>query len=291
MSLNAPYAPRPLRTASLLLAISLLGGAVAGCATRAVMEPTFERGRVEVMLRSHNRLIGGPIERNYQHPASVSYQRLVHILSAIDVERRDEEQGGLRVRVPAIPAELVEDIAAGVTDGLAKSQTTQEVVVMAVRKEQRLGLFHRKFLTSFVAFVRDDHLHIALSRSEWKIPKEKQGKQLPIPRLGKKVMDFRAVPARGMHSAGAQMVVVPWRNSIYAAPVRPAEERKVGVRRTILFDSPIPEERVAQPETLPADLTPDVLRELATLEEQRRAGTITETQYLQRRAVLLGETR
>jgi len=60
------------------------------------------------------------------------------------------------------------------------------------------------------------------------------------------------------------------------------------VRREILMESP--EDAPAPPITtdvLPANLTPDTLRKLADLEEQKSRGEVTQTQYTVLRANIL----
>jgi hypothetical protein len=60
-------------------------------------------------------------------------------------------------------------------------------------------------------------------------------------------------------------------------------------RRTVLIDSPpAPDPAQAAPApALPPNLSPDALRELADLEEQRRRGDLTEAQYQARRREIL----
>ena len=60
-------------------------------------------------------------------------------------------------------------------------------------------------------------------------------------------------------------------------------------QRTILMDSPIPPEEADDEPQLPSSrLSPEPLRALADLEEERRAGKLTEAEYEHRREALLG---
>jgi hypothetical protein len=89
-----------------------------------------------------------------------------------------------------------------------------------------------------------------------------------------------------------QSVAVAWRNDIFQKPTRtrvsPTGEI---VQRTILMES-LPEESEASPppqdpNALPAEMTPERLRALADLEDSRRRGELTETEYtIKKRAIM-----
>ena len=131
------------------------------------------------------------------------------------------------------------------TNAFVKADSNQEVVVIAVRKQDRLALFHKKYLTTLIAFFRADRLYIHLSRVEWEIAKNRKNKVLPQPERGEKQMAFRAVPGRKMTQAGSQGVAVRWRDNLFSAPVRTASEAGGARReRTILLESPIPTEEL-----------------------------------------------
>jgi hypothetical protein len=280
---------RALPSIVLPIAIALLTSA---CITRTVDQEVFSQDGVNIWLRSQKTWLS-EVERDFQHPAVISGERLTHILAAIDIETRDpKDDEALKQRKVAIHPVILAEVANGMAESFEEASPNQELIVVAVRKQRRLGLFHRKFLTSLSAFMEGDFLHIELSRIEWEIPKNREDEKLPRPR-GKKAMKFRAVPARGMHNAGTQTVVVPWRRSLYARPLRAPSVAGGDVqRRTILMESPIPlDELEPQQDSIPANLDPGVLRALADLEEDRRAGAITETEYQQKKALLLGETR
>ena len=95
-----------------------------------------------------------------------------------------------------------------------------------------------------------------------------------------------------MSQAGAQGLAARWRDNLFSAPVRTADEIGGPRReRTILMESPLPADELEQaPGAEVEGLDPDILRALADLEEARRSGSITETEYQQRRENLLGES-
>lgn len=260
---------------------------VAGCGTRTVKTELVDLPDLQVSLR-HETQNGARVERDFQHPATISRQRMANILGALDIETR--EQGKPRERVAAIHPTLIEPISRALVDALGQADSTQEVAVMAVRKEMRLGIFHKKRLTTLTSYVRDERLYLFLSRVEWEIPKEREKKNLPEPQRTEKQMEFHAVPGRKMSQAGGQGLAIRWRDPWFSTPVRVAGESKEPERRTILMDSPIPQDELDREDTPVLEgIDPDVLRALADLEDARRSGAITETEYLQRREVLLGE--
>ena len=87
-------------------------------------------------------------------------------------------------------------------------------------------------------------------------------------------------------------MVVAWDDPIFDKPTR---TRITGlgkvVRKTILMESPEEEASEEVPVGLPADLSPETLRRLANLEEERRDGAVTESEYdLRRRAILRADS-
>lgn len=276
---------QPEQHAGHLLLVAILLGAV-GCATRVVKTPIVETEAIEVSLR-HQEQGGTPVERDFAHPASISSQRLSHILGAIDITVNTEEQG--KLQLAAIHPDLLQPVSRAMTNAFVKADSSQEVVVIAVRKQDRLAIFHKKYLTTLIAFFRADRLYIHLSRVEWEIAKNRKNKVLPQPERGEKQMAFRTVPGRKMTQAGSQGVAVRWQDSLFSVPVRTAS--KIGGprrQRTILLDSPAPTAGGEdQPSAADPDLSPETLRGLADLEEARRAGKLTEPEYEQQREALL----
>jgi hypothetical protein len=180
-------------------------------------------------------------------------------------------------------------IADGVSVALAKANSDQEVVVMAIRRYKRLHVFERKYLTSFVAYVRDERLYIHMARSEWEIPARRQ-ENIPEPQVGDHPMKFRLYPGTAMTLVNPQAVAVEWRDPVFSRPTR-TKVMPTGevVRKTILMESPVEEWAKEEPSDapLPPDLSPDQLRALADLEEERQRGQITEADYRARRRKIL----
>ncbi len=273
------------RSAALGALVLLLA---AGCITRPVREDVFREGSIEVFLRSDKRW-GHTLEKGYEHPLTISPVRTAYILSRIDLRMAGEASKKGEQRAPAIPTEMLFPIAEGVSKALGQADENQEVVVMAVRRFKRFHVFERKYLTSFVAYARDDRLYIHLARSEWEVPQRRQDK-MPEPRVGEHPMKFQLYSGMGMTLVDAQSVAVDWRDPIFARATRtkilPSGEV---IRKTILMESP-PEEWISgepEAEALPEDLSPAQLRALADLEEQRQQGRITEAEYREQRQKIL----
>jgi len=251
-----------------------------GCLTRTVRTEVFHHKYTEVFLRGETRG-RAPVDRGYDHPALISSSRLLNILSKIDL--RLEAKKGSR-RQPAIPIETISRISEGLSKTLAAADSSQQAVVLSVRREKRLGIFDRKYLTSFVAYVKDDLLYIHLSRSEWPIPKRHRDK-LPEPHPGQQVMRFRVLPSSGMRAVNSQAVAVAWRNPIFQRASRvqtlPGGRK---VRRTVVMESPV---ETDGSNYLPENLKPETLRKLADLEEIRRRGGISEGAFELRRSEIL----
>ena len=272
----------PVRTALLALAAGALLVSLTGC-TRTVRTTVKDGAQLKVVLR-HTVQNMASVERGYEHPRTVSSQRLMHIIGAIDVE---VTEGAKRERHRAVHPELLQPIAQALVDAFEQADSTQQVAVQAVRKQHRLGIFHKKFLTSFTAFFREDRLHIHFSRIEWEIPKDRENR-LPEPDPNEKQMAFRTIGARNIASAGSQGVAVRWRANLFANPVRSNSEAGGDMgRRTLLMESPVPAEEL-EDGVDPVELEADALRAIADLKEQRRAGAITESEYQRRLEELLG---
>lgn len=284
----------PLRTVGLLLLLLPAPLLLSACITRQVRQDVYHKGRVDVFLRTDKR-ITSVVEKNYDQPVNIAPVRIAHILSRLDV-RRPVSEGNHRV--PAIPTDLLYSVADGVSRALSRADPNQEVVVMAIRKQRRLGILDDDYLTSFVAYVRGDRLFIHLSRTDWLVPKRHKNQKLPQPRVGENPTKLRIYPGTGMAIVDPASVSVAWRNPVFERATRtkilPSGEV---VRKTILLESPgdqsTSDAESESPEAtpqLPPGITPEQLRALADLEEQRIAGKITEAEFQKRqREILAGK--
>lgn len=273
-----------LRVAAFLLVASLASACISPS-----KQPVFEDGGVEISLRSDSRFFR-TIEKDYDHPITIAPVRIAHILSRLDLRppkgvilfsEADEK------RVAAIETEMLYPIGQGISDALAAADPNQEVVVMAIRDTKRWGIFDHDYLTSFVAYVRDDRLYIHLSRYNWEIPKRRDDR-LPEPRVGDAPQRFRLYAGTAISLISDQAVAIDWRDDAFARPTRtrilPGGDV---VRREILMESPAEVETIDDPQRMRDDLSPEQLRDLADVEEARREGRITETEYrIQRRRIL-----
>jgi hypothetical protein len=273
---------RGIRAAPLLIALWLAVSST-GCITRTVRRDIYTDAYTEIFLRGEKKG-GAPVERGFQHPADIAAARFAHILSRIDLRIEVKKDAD---RVPAIPTDTLYKIAEGVSKGLAEADSSQEVVVLSILREKRWGIFDRKYLTSFLAYVKDELLYLHFSRADWEVPASREDR-LPQPHVGQHVMSFRVLPSRGMTVVDPQSVAVAWRDPIFKQPsrVRSLPGGKV-VRRTILMESPEEEEEKRGPDELPANLSSRTLRRLADLEDERRSGAISEGEYdLRRREII-----
>jgi hypothetical protein len=276
------------RRLALLAALAAVG--LAGCVTHPV--PIFDEGGIQVFLRSDSRWMR-TVEKGYSHPATIAPVRIAHILSRIDLKPPSGflvSFEGNKERVPAIQTDALYTIAEGVSKALSAADPNQEVVVMVIRDTKRWGVFDHDFLTSFVTYVRDERLYVHLSRHDWEIPKQKD-ERIPEPRIGDHPQSFKLYSGTAMALVSDQAVAIDWRDQVFSHPTRtrvlPSGEV---VRREILMESPAEVHDTDDPTAarLPENLSPEQLRSLADIEEQRRDGRITETEYRARRRAILG---
>ena len=278
--------PRP--TAVALIALLAVGASA--CITRPVKKEVFSDGYTKAYLRSEKKGTK-TVPRGFQHPTAIAPVRLSHILSRIDMRRGD---GPDSKRVPAIPLDTLFTIGDAMAKGLSEADPDQEVIVQSIRRGKSLVIFDRQYLTSLLAYVKEDLLYIHISRSDWEIkPGKKRLKEegrLPEAHAGKYPLKFRLVIDRGMTLLDHQAVVVEWKDPIFkkASRTRITPSGRV-VRREVLMESmEDPTEFDAAPQV--DELTGEQLRALADLDDARRAGQISEAEYYSRKnAVLRGE--
>lgn len=273
----------------LLLAL-LCAVATGGCISRPAKQDVYQDGPIRVFLRS-DVVWTSPVDKHYQHPVTIAPVRIAHILSRLDMRPSakpllsfsDEKD-----RVAAIHTDVLYSIAEGISKALATADPNQEVVVMAVRETKRFGLFDHDFLTSFIAYARDERLYLHFSRHDWEIPKGRDVR-LPEPRVGDSAQRFRLIASTAMSLMGDRSMAVDWRDPVFARPTRtrilPTGEV---VRSEILMESPSEVDDLADPlQRLPEDLSPQQLRDLADVEEARREGRISEAEYRAKRRRIL----
>ncbi len=213
-----PRRERPL-AACLVLLMCLLPVA---CAQHSVSEDVIDRYGLTIKLRSWRPLFGDDVAREFQHPVAISAERLTRILGAIEVELPEDRDASLRGPRAAVAAEILEDVASGLAQTFARATADQEIVVMALRKRRQHGIFNRKFLTSFVTYVKDERLFVLFSRIKWKTNQHSRDDALPEPQPGEEAMNFRMVVNGPFERAGRQGVSVDWRDPIFDSPHSPA---------------------------------------------------------------------
>ncbi len=262
---------------------------VGGCATRSVRSPIIDRMGVQVdLVRQVKGFTTQPL--GYDHPTIISVVRMAHILNAVEIETREKGKGA--IRQPAFHPEIVEETAKAISEALAEAGPDQEVGVKIIRKEMRFGVFHKKFLTSFLVHVSEDHLYLSLHRIEWFVSRRNED-SLPEPRRDTHPMDFRVVSGEHLYYAGPQALEIDWQNPVFQTAYRlPGSSRGEKRRREVIDESPVPRserEETSNRENRVAidELSPDQLRALADLEDDRREGRITETAYQRAKRQLL----
>jgi hypothetical protein len=275
------------RAGALATAVSL-ALLVGGClGTRQISPPVYDRGEVRSFVRV-TKQGSEVVPRGFSHPAVVASVRLAHALSFVDVE---VGEGRERQRIGAVHPTIIYPVADALEAALAEAGPDQEVVVMALRRQKRLGIFHADYLTSFIAYVKGDLLTVHFGHIDWEVPKIEGGGrgEPPMPKEGKVLMKFRILPGPALTLLGPQSAALDWKSPRFDEPARiqlgPGGEVR---RRTILMEEEAPEAPSTPEATLPVDrLEPDTLRALADLEEQRRRGELTEGEYQVRRRELL----
>jgi len=282
----------PRRTAStsaLLAAGLLLAGSslvLAGCfGPRYVRETYYENRDVTITLRARQ-----DVAAAYDHPAQISAVRLSHILASLDVRFADQEEKN--ARTPVVPLEAIYPLGELVSGALAKATPDQEVVVSAQTRSRKLKIFTEKSLTQFVTYMKNDQLVFHVARVDEPVSKNPNDR-ITEPRLGEAYQDFKVIRSRSIVPIGPQSVAVEWRDPEF----RKADAIRIGrggeiKRRTVLMEESVEEAPDEAPgataDTLDlSKLTPDALRALADLEEERRSGLINEAEYVARRREIL----
>lgn len=264
-----------------LLIIACLGCASGALGTRTVRTQVYQEGGVRVFLR-HLEQGGEPMAMGFSQPRTISSIRVSRVLTHIDVRERSgkEEKAS---RNAAVSAELAAAMGEGISKALEEANPNQEVVVMATETRRRLGLFNADFLTSLVVWVKDDELWIELGDLDARMSDDPNDKPRE-PVRGKSVGGFRVVKTLGVRPVGAHTVAADWSHPVFSKAA-PRRTKKGGrqLRRTVLM------EEAAPPDDGVEELSPEALRALADLEEERLDGTVTELEYKRRRREILND--
>jgi hypothetical protein len=250
------------------------------CGARYVRVPLVQTPDLAVTLRSERRG-GAAIARGFAHPAAISVPRLESILSRIDVREsaRDADE-----RRAALPSELLPTLASALADALGRADPTQEVALRAERRERKLGIFTRRFATSFVAFVdAENRLQVHLVDADRELSAGDDA-PLPEPIASRSAHAIKTLPGPHIQTLGQRAVAVDWRADLFDAP---ALRDQPGRKRTILMEAPQREGSKAPADGGAPSADPEQLRALAELEAARRSGAVSEAEYQRRRAALL----
>ena len=268
----------------------LLAASVAACArgpfgTRTVRAPVFKEGQVRVFLR-HQQSGGRPLELGFEHPRSISSVRLSRILAGVDVRERDRKnkRGELHA---AMSTDLAFLLGEGMSKAFGEADPNQEIVVMAIATRKRHGIFAADYLTSLVAWIKDDRLWVHFGEIDKRLsgdPSERPKEPERSETKGK----FRLVKSTGVRPVGSHTLAADWRDAAFSksAPSRTRGEGRE-LRRTVLME----EEGARDLEDASEQdaLSPSMLRALADLEEERLTGTLSEDEYRRRRQEILNE--
>ena len=277
------------RPAPICIAVLAVALAATGCMTKQARTPVYDQNNVRVFLRQD--LKGGkPVDHGFSHPVTIAPIRVTNILSRIEVRKEGDDKETLNTnpRQPAISTALLYPIGEGVAEALAKADSTQVVVVMAIERRKSLKLFTADYLTSLIVWVQDDRMYVHLGKLGEPLSPDERDKPRE-PQLDVVESKKRVLASDGFTVAGPRLVAADWRSSVFgdlsAIRIRPGGNV---VRRTILMEE-APDDPASQPGPAPPPegLSPEALRALADLEEVRRRGELSETDYQERRRKIL----
>ena len=265
------------------------------CGPKLVRETVYQEGNVRVELR--RTLEGGrPIPRGYTHPVIIADVRIAHILASLNHE---DSKGK---RQPTIRSEHVYELAEGMARALRKASPDDEIAAAAFPVDRQFYLFKHERVTSFRSFFNGDELVLEFYAIDESLERtgSRPAENKPNPSDYKIPVDppdwrpgFTLVAGRAQRLIGARTVMVDWRSSFYA---RPRSLRLRGgriQRRTILMEEAAevgaPEMEAATQVSPPptAKVSDAQMRALDEIDAARRAGLITESEFLRRRRLVL----
>ncbi len=201
------------RVVTLAAALAWTGLACAG----PVREPIVERDDLIVALRSEP---GAP--RGYAHPLTVAPVRLRHILARLDAR---VGSGAERRRLPALADPLLQPVAEALAQALAEAGPEQEIVVQAIEKTRRFGLFDDQRFTGFLVWAEGNELVFQFTHVDWAVPKQgPDAKQIPDPKRQEAGKRVRLVPGAAMKRHGQGGVAVAWRDPLFREPPGPRRQ-------------------------------------------------------------------
>jgi len=273
------------RSSTARLASRALVAALASlaCAPSYVRTPVFKQDRSEIYLR-HVAKGGEPIDRGFSHPVSIAPVRLTNILARIEVKGSgDKDQ-----RKPAIPTGVLYMIGEGASQALAKANSSQVVVVMALERKRSLGIFTTDYATTLLLWAKDDKLFIQIDKLDEPISKDPNEKLAEPSEQPTNMKKLHLLAGDGLSPQQSPLLIAAdWRDDVFresAVRVRAGGEV---IRRTILMETPSDTEAKPAGPGPPEGLSPEALRALADLEETRRRGDLTENEYQTRRKAIL----
>ena len=216
----------------------------------------YEDPATSVTLRPQEKLRQEGRGARSSHPATVVGAPRRARARAVDVR-----VGWRRAAsAPAFETAALYKVGEEVARALAKATPDQEVVVKSIHEEKRFAIFHARYLTSFVAWMRGGDLVLHFSRVQWQIPKEDEG--APGGARRPRPQAFKVLAAEGIVPTGDQELAADWRNTVF----REATNVKVGpggklLRRQVLMEGEAPAEaRRTRSRAAPADSPPDAAR-------------------------------
>jgi hypothetical protein len=170
------------------------------------------------------------------------------------------------------------------SEAFARAGPDQEIVVMALSKPDDDVIFKRKRLTSFVTFIKGDHLYVRLSKSNSPSRRIKTGAPLPLPWPDSDKEKFSVLQNQLYTAVGPRGVRVPWRSSAFGTD----GDTRADPQRTERSPPRFSMDELADPlEALPVE----ALRALIFLEETHNAGLVGDAEYRLKRAGILNGLR
>ncbi len=256
--------------------------AAAGCSSTTREIPVYSQGQVVVSLRSF-RKAGSGAGLRYEHPVTLSSERVAKVLAAVGVEEfslfKWRNQGALLV------AEDVAQLAPRLTEGLRKAAPDQWVY-FSVRNVPRSLTFGAVRFSDGIAFVKAGKLNLVIDNISYVENIDMQPSRLD---------------PRDAATSETTRLIAKSPDVVGAAPALVSGDRWLGHERTnwLVFDlapAATPPAAVAAPATTaapagaasasaPAPLDPE--ERLHKLKDLKDKGLITPEEYEKKRQEIL----